>query len=258
MKLTILGSGTSQGVPIIGCNCEVCRSDDPRDKRLRCSAMIEGDDFRFVIDAGPDFRQQMLRAKVRQIDALLLTHEHKDHTGGIDDLRALNFVDYPIVRKIDIYGAPHTLECIKHDYYYAFSADKYRGVPELELVAFDPAKSFEVKGVEIIPITGHHSARFSVTGFRFGKVAYLTDFSEIEAAEEAKLSGVEVLVVNALRHESHPSHFNVGQALELIARVAPHRAYLTHASHDIGLHASVNSSLPSGVELAYDTLEIEI
>ncbi|MFI3280954.1 MAG: MBL fold metallo-hydrolase [Rikenellaceae bacterium] len=258
MKLTILGSGTSQGVPTIGCRCEVCQSVDPRDNRLRSSAMIEGDGFRFVIDAGPDFRQQMLRAAVRQIDAILLTHEHKDHVGGIDDVRALNFVDYPTIHRIELYGTECTLKTIRKDYDYAFAADKYRGVPEIELVTIDPAKSFFVKGVEVVPISGHHSPRFSVTGFRFGRVAYLTDFSAVEASEVAKLKGVEVLVVNALRSEPHPSHFNVAQALALIESVAPRRAYLTHMSHEMGLYKVANASLPAGVDLAYDTLEIEI
>ncbi|MFI3324050.1 MAG: MBL fold metallo-hydrolase [Rikenellaceae bacterium] len=258
MKLTILGSGTSQGVPTIGCRCKVCRSTDPRDNRLRSSAMIEGDGFRFIIDAGPDFRQQMLRAGVRRVDAVLLTHEHKDHVGGIDDLRALNFVDYPTIHKINIYATAHTLETVRKDYDYAFAVNKYRGVPELELVAFDPMRSFEVCGVEVVPITGAHSTRFTTTGYRIGNVAYLTDFSEISPEEEAKLDGVELLVVNALRYAEHPSHFNVAQALELIARVRPLRAYLTHMSHDIGLYAETNALLPNGVELAYDGLEIEI
>ncbi len=262
MKLTILGSGTSQGVPTIGCGCEVCRSSDPRDNRLRSSAMIEGEGvegaFRFVIDAGPDFRQQMLRVDVRRVDAIFLTHEHKDHVGGIDDVRALNFVDYPTIHRVDLYGTAKTLSTVRKDYDYAFATNKYRGVPEIELVEVDVTKSFWVKGVEVIPISGHHSPRFEVTGYRVGKVAYLTDFSSIEPREEVKLKGVEVLVVNALRFEKHPSHFNVEQALELISRVAPRRAYLTHCSHDIGLYAESAAKLPEGVELAYDMLEIEI
>lgn len=258
MRLTILGSGTSQGVPTIGCKCEVCRSTDPRDSRLRSSAMIEVDGVRLVIDAGPDFRQQMLREGVDHIDAILLTHEHKDHVGGIDDVRALNFVDYPTIHRIDIYATEHTLETVRKDYDYAFAVNKYRGVPEIELVEIDPACGFTVKGVEITPIEGLHSPRFHVTGYRVGRVAYLTDFSYISPEEEAKIAGVEVLVVNALRYEPHPSHFTVEQALELIKRVSPQRAYLTHMSHDIGLYAVANAKLPEGVSLAYDTLKIEI
>lgn len=258
MRLTFLGTGTSQGVPTIGCRCEVCRSTDPRDTRLRTSAMVEVGDVRIVIDAGPDFRYQMLRTGVRHIDAILLTHEHKDHTGGIDDVRAFNFVDFPVIHRVDIYATARTAACVRKDFDYAFAKDKYRGVPEIELHEFDPSKSFEVKGLEIVPIRGQHSDRFEVTGYRIGRLAYLTDFKQIEESEIEKLQGVEVLVVNALRWREHVSHFTVEEALQLIERVKPHRAYLTHMSHDIGLHADSASRLPKGVELAYDTLTIEI
>lgn len=258
MRLTFLGTGTSQGVPTIGCRCEVCRSTDPRDTRLRTSAMVEVGDVRIVIDAGPDFRYQMLRTGVRHIDAILLTHEHKDHTGGIDDVRAFNFVDFPVIHRVDIYATARTAACVRKDFDYAFAEDKYRGVPEIELHEFDPSKPFEVKGVEIVPIRGQHSDRFEVTGYRIGRLAYLTDFKQIEESEIDKLKGVEVLVVNALRWREHVSHFTVEEALQLIERVKPHRAYLTHMSHDIGLHAHSAERLPQGVELAYDTLTIEI
>lgn len=258
MRLTFLGTGTSQGVPTIGCRCEVCRSTDPRDTRLRTSAMVEVGDVRMIIDAGPDFRYQMLRTGVRHIDAILLTHEHKDHTGGIDDVRAFNFVDFPVIHRVDIYATARTAACVRKDFDYAFAEDKYRGVPEIELHEFDPSKPFEVKGVEIVPIRGQHSDRFEVTGYRIGRLAYLTDFKQIEESEIEKLQGVEVLVVNALRWRDHISHFTVEEALALIARVKPRRAYLTHMSHDIGLHADSASRLPKGVELAYDTLTIEI
>ena len=258
MRLTFLGTGTSQGVPTIGCRCEVCRSTDPRDTRLRTSAMVEVGDVRMIIDAGPDFRYQMLRTGVRHIDAILLTHEHKDHTGGIDDVRAFNFVDFPVIHRVDIYATARTTACVRKDFDYAFAENKYRGVPEIELHEFDPSKPFEVKGVEIVPIRGQHSDRFEVTGYRIGRLAYLTDFKQIEESEIEKLQGVEVLVVNALRWREHVSHFTVEEALQLIERVKPHRAYLTHMSHDIGLHADSVDRLPKGVELAYDTLTIEI
>ena len=259
MKLTFLGTGTSQGVPVIGCRCAVCRSDDPRDRRLRTSAMVEWRGLRLVIDAGPDFRYQLLREGVSRLDGILLTHFHKDHIGGLDDVRALNFVDYPrAVRPVDLYATRHTLQVVRKDFDYAFAEDKYRGVPEIELHEFDPSKPFEVKGVEIVPIRGQHSDRFEVTGYRIGRLAYLTDFKQIEESEIEKLQGVDTLVVNALRWRDHISHFTVEEALALIARVKPHRAYLTHMSHDIGLHAHSAERLPQGVELAYDTLTIEI
>ena len=258
MKLTILGSGTSQGVPVIGCRCAVCTSKDPRDNRLRTSAMLEWDDIRLVIDAGPDFRYQMLRTGVRHIDAILLTHEHKDHIGGLDDVRALNFVDYPTIHRIDVFGTRQTLKCVRKDFDYAFAQDKYRGVPEIELHEIDVTRPFRVGGLEVVPVSGHHSDRFAVTGYRIGRLAYLTDFKTIGDAEVEKLRGVEVLVVNALRFTEHYSHFNVAEALALIARVAPREAYLTHMSHDIGLHAVTEPTLPRGVHMAYDTLQLEI
>lgn len=258
MRLTFLGTGTSQGVPTIGCRCEVCRSTDPRDNRLRTSAMVEIGDKRIVIDAGPDFRYQMLRTGARHLDAILLTHEHKDHTGGIDDVRAFNFVDFPIIHQVDIYATERTATCVRKDFDYAFAENKYRGVPEIELHTFDPSAPFEVKGIEIVPIKGQHSDRFEVTGYRIGGLAYLTDFKQIDEQEIAKLEGVDTLVVNALRWREHISHFTVEEALALIDRVKPRRAFLTHMSHDIGLHALATERLPQGVQLAYDTLSIEI
>lgn len=255
--LTFLGTGTSQGVPVIGCNCEVCRSTDARDNRLRTSAMIEVDGRRFIIDAGPDFRQQLLRERVSHITAILLTHKHKDHIGGIDDVRALNFVDYPTIHPVNIYAAQDTVECVRKDYDYAFFENRYRGVPEINLHEIDVERAFEVDGVVIVPICGKHS-HFAVTGYRIGDVAYLTDFKEIEPAEVEKLRGVRVLVVNALRFKSHDSHFSVGDALALIQEVKPERAYLTHMAHDIGLHSKAQELLPEGVWFAYDGLKVEI
>ena len=255
--LTFLGTGTSQGVPVIGCDCEVCRSTDARDNRLRTSAMIEVDGHRFIIDAGPDFRQQLLRERVSHITAILLTHKHKDHIGGIDDVRALNFVDYPTIHPVNIYATKDTVECVRKDYDYAFFENRYRGVPEINLHEIDVERAFEVEGVEIVPICGKHS-HFSVTGYRIGDVAYLTDFKEIEPAEVEKLRGVRLLVVNALRFKGHDSHFSVGDALSLIREVKPERAYLTHMAHDIGLHSQAQERLPEGVWFAYDGLKVEI
>ncbi len=258
MRVTFLGTGTSQGVPVIGCRCEVCRSEDKRDKRLRTSAMVECGATNIVIDAGPDFRFQMLRMGVRHIDAILLTHFHKDHTGGLDDVRAFNFVDYPTIRPVDIYSTPTTAEVIRKDYDYAFVENKYRGVPEMRLHEIDENAPFYIKGIEITPIRGHHSPRFEVTGYRIGRLAYLTDFKQIADDEVEKLQGVDTLIVNALRFKPHDSHFSVEEAVELIKRVNPRKAYLTHMSHEIGLHALSTEKLPQGVELAYDTLTIEI
>ena len=258
MKLTFLGTGTSQGVPVIGCHCAVCRSTDWRDQRLRTSAMVEVGEVCLIIDAGPDFRQQMLREGVERIDALLLTHEHKDHTAGIDDVRAFNFVDYPTIHTTHIYGNAPTLRTLRKDYDYAFAANKYRGVPVIELHEIDEQQPFVVCGVEICPIVGHHSARFRSVGFRIGPLAYITDFSDIAPAEERKLHGVETLVVNALRWEPHDSHFSVAEALALIGRVSPKRAFLTHMSHAIGLYEEASQRLPAGVEFAYDGLCVEL
>lgn len=259
MKLTFLGTGTSQGVPVIGCNCEVCQSQDRRDRRLRTSAMVEWEGVRLVIDAGPDFRYQMLREGVSRLDGILLTHEHKDHIGGLDDVRAFNFVDYPkAIHTVDIYAADHTIRSVKKDFDYAFGDNRYRGVPEIALHTIDEQSPFVVKGVEIMPIVGKHSERFSVTGYRIGKLAYLTDFSDIAPSEQQKLDGVEVLVVNALRWAPHSSHMNVERALSLVAAVAPREAYLTHMSHEIGLFDVAQNRLPQGVRLAYDGLKVMI
>ena len=258
MKLTFLGTGTSQGVPVIGCKCEVCTSKDRRDNRLRTSAMIEVDGKRFIIDAGPDFRYQMLRAGVSKIDAILLTHEHKDHTGGIDDVRAFNFVDYPIIHTTHIYSNASTIEAIHRDFHYAFASDKYRGVPEIKTHTISEEDSFIVDGIEVIPVVGQHSERFRSVGYRIGKLAYLTDMNHITEEEISKLDGVEVLVINALRWEPHSSHFSVDEAVDIIKRVAPKKAYLTHMSHRMGLHSELEHRLPKGVMAAYDGLEVEI
>lgn len=258
MRVTFLGTGTSQGVPVIGCRCEVCRSTDYRDKRLRTSAMVECGDVRIVIDAGPDFRFQMLRAGVRHIDAIVLTHFHKDHIGGLDDVRAFNFVDYPTIHPVDIYSTPSTAEVVRKDYDYAFVENKYRGVPEMRLHEIDENSPFNIKGIELTPIRGRHSSRFEVTGYRIGPMAYLTDFKQIEISEIAKLEGVEYLVVNALRWRAHDSHFSVEEAVALINRIKPRKAFLTHLSHEIGLHALAGDRLPQGVELAHDGLTLEI
>lgn len=255
---TFLGTGTSQGVPVIGCRCEVCTSTDRRDNRLRTSAMVETEGQRIVIDAGPDFRQQMLREGVAELDAILFTHHHKDHTGGLDDVRAFNFNHYPRIRPMHIYTTATTASYLRKDYDYAFAEQKYIGAPELRLHEIDTEQRFKVGDIEITPIRGTHAPNIEVVGFRIGAMAYLTDFKTIEPSEVDKLRGVEHLVVNALRFEPHHSHFNVEEALALIERVKPRQSFLTHLSHDIGLHKETDCQLPEGVRLGYDTLTVEI
>lgn len=253
MKVTILGSGTSQGVPVIACDCEVCRSTDKLDKRLRCSAMIEIGNRKIVIDAGPDFRYQMLRAEVKDVRALLLTHEHKDHIGGLDDIRAFNWVKRG---KVDVYSNRRTVEAVKRDYAYAFEEVRYPGVPDMDLhvVGEDP---FYIDEVEVVPVTVMHY-RLPVTAFRVGDFAYITDANYIPEEGMRKLEGVECLVINALRKEKHLSHFSLEEALEVIERLGVKRAFLTHVGHQMGLAREVERTLPANVRLAYDGLTFEV
>ena len=253
MKVTVLGTGTSQGVPVIACNCEVCKSEDQRDKRLRCAIMVEEGDACLVVDAGPDFRQQMLKQKVTNLDAVLLTHEHADHIFGLDDIRSFNWI-----RKtpMDIYCEKRVEEDLKIIFSYAFADNKYPGTPQMELLTID-GKTFNIKGIEVIPIRLYHH-KLPVYGFRFGKFAYLTDFNRIETDELLKLKGVEVLIICALRKKSHISHLNLDEALSLTEQIAPKFTYLTHMSHEMGLHAELLKELPDGVEPAFDGLIIEI
>lgn len=253
IRLTFLGTGTSQGVPMIGCDCPVCRSQDPHDKRLRSSVMIEDGSSRLVIDAGPDFRYQMLREDVRDIDAILLTHEHTDHIMGLDDVRAFN---YFCSKSIDVWATERVQRVVRKNFDYAFAEKPYPGAPRITLQTI-PEEPFRVGTLEVTPIFGRHFT-LPVTGYRVGPVAYLTDFNHIEDKEIEKLQGVEVLVINALRHTRHISHFTVSDAIEVARRAGARRTLLTHLSHQIGLHAEEQSKLPEGVSLAYDRLQIEI
>jgi phosphoribosyl 1,2-cyclic phosphate phosphodiesterase len=253
MRVTVLGTGTSQGVPVIACNCEVCQSADSRDKRLRCAVLLEEGDTCLLIDAGPDFRQQMLKYRVFNLDAVLLTHEHADHIFGLDDIRSFNWV-----RKapMDIYCEQRVAEDLKIIFKYAFAEDKYPGTPQMELLPID-GNPFRVKEIAVIPIRLYHH-KLPVYGFRIGKFAYLTDFNRMEPDELVKLKGVEVLIICALRKKSHVSHLNLTEALALIAQISPRMTYLTHMSHEMGFHAELFKELPAGVEPAYDGLIIDI
>ena len=253
MKITFLGTGTSQGVPVIGCRCEVCLSTDERDKRLRTSAMIECDDMRIVIDAGPDFRYQMLRAGVQDLSAILLTHQHTDHIIGLDDVRAFN---YFCQKSVDIYATEVVQGALRRVFDYAFAEKPYPGAPMMTLHTIGNA-SFEVEGVRIVPICGKHFI-LPVTGYRIGEVAYLTDFNHIEESELEKLQGLDVLVINALRHTRHLSHFALPDAIEIARKVGAKSTYFTHISHQMGLHATEEKLLPEGMHFAYDMLTIEI
>lgn len=254
LKLTFLGTGTSQGVPMIGCDCKVCRSKNKHDKRLRSSVMIESQSSRVVIDAGPDFRYQMLRAGVKHLDAILLTHEHKDHIAGLDDVRAFNYFDGC---GIPIYCMARVAAVVMKDFDYAFAEHKYPGVPEMDLRIISTDEGFEVGDLKVMPINGLHH-RMPVVGYRIGKIGYITDFNYIEDVEIEKLKGVGVFVINALRHEKHLSHFTVEEAVEVSRAVGAERTYFTHMSHQIGLYSEIKNSLPEGIEFAYDNLCVEL
>lgn len=253
MKITFLGTGTSQGVPVIACDCAVCRSTDFHDKRLRTSVWIQVHGKSIVIDSGPDFRQQMLRANVRELDAILYTHQHKDHTAGLDDARAFNHRQQ---KDIPLYGRQEVLNQIQVEFAYAFSEKRYPGVPHFELHTIEN-EPFEVQGVPFIPIEVMHH-KLAVYGYRVGDFTYITDANFISEIEQEKILGSRVLVLDTLQKEPHLSHFTLSQALELIDKLNVPTAYLTHISHKLGLHAEVEEELPPNVHLAYDGLVLEL
>lgn len=253
MQITFLGTGTSQGVPVIACSCVVCQSADPRDKRLRTSILIEENGKTFVIDTGPDFRQQMLRAEIKSLDAVIFTHEHKDHTAGFDDVRAFNFINK---RKMDVYASHRVQQAIHREFAYIFSDFKYPGIPEINLHLLEN-KLTTINGVDFMPIEVLHY-KLPVFGFRVGDFTYITDANFISDEEKEKIKGSKVIVVNALRREAHISHYTLEQAIALIQEFKPMKAYLIHASHQLGLHADVQKELPPGIELAFDGLKIQL
>ena len=254
MKLTFLGTGTSQGVPVIACDCDVCLSPDIRDKRLRSSVMITINNLNYLIDCGPDFRQQMLREKIQDIRAILFTHEHKDHIAGMDDVRAFNFKHQ---KDMDVYCDMNVQKALFREFPYVFSDNKYPGVPEVNIHQINSNKSFNIDGNLFTPIEVMHY-KLPVLGFRVNDLTYITDAKTISRKEIEKIKGTRVLVVNALRIREHISHFNLKEALSFINEVKPEVAYLTHVSHLMGRTEDVEKQLPDQVMLAYDGLQVDI
>jgi len=253
MKITILGSGTSQGVPVIACACDVCVSTDSLDKRLRASILISDKDENFVIDTGPDFRQQMLRAHVKSLRAIIYTHEHKDHIAGMDDVRAFNYREE---RDMEIFCTERVENALKREFHYVFSNDKYPGIPTVQLNRIEN-KSFQLPdGPMLTPVEVMHY-KMPVFGYRINDFTYITDAKTIAPAEIEKVKGTKILIVNALHRSAHISHFNLEEALAFIALIQPEKAYLTHISHLFGKHHEIEESLPENVFVAYDGLEIE-
>ncbi len=251
-RLTFLGTGTSQGVPVISCPCKVCNSSDPRDNRLRSSVMFTVDGKNIIIDSGPDFRQQMIREKVKSIEGVVFTHEHKDHLAGLDDVRAFNFI---LKREIDIYSTERVEEAIRREYRYIFDNSDYPGIPRLKMHRISSEK-FNVSGIEITPIEVLHY-KLPVLGFRIGDITYITDANHIPDTEKEKIQGSKILVLNALRKEEHVSHFTLDQAVEMVKELKPERAFFIHMSHQIGLHADLEKELPENIRLAHDGLVVE-
>ncbi len=253
MTITFLGTGTSSGVPMIGCDCPVCTSADPKDKRLRSSILVQSDTTTLVVDSGPDFRYQMLRAEVKKLDAIIFTHPHKDHVAGLDDVRAYNFFSG---KPMEVYANEMTQAVLMREFPYAFADKKYPGVPEINLntIALEP---FMVGDIPVQPVEVWH-LKMPVLGFRFGPFTYITDANRIEAEEREKIRQSPFLVLNALRKEKHISHFTLSEAIEVSKELEAGETYLTHLSHQMGKHLDVSADLPSNVHLAYDGLQIHI
>lgn len=252
LKITFLGTGTSSGVPMIGCNCEVCTSTNKKDKRLRSSILIESEKTTIVVDTTPDFRYQMLRAGVKKLDAVLFTHPHKDHIAGLDDVRAYNYFQQ---KPMELYANSLTEEAIKREFAYAFSDKKYPGLPNLNLNTIDD-QPFIIGDIPVIPILVWH-LKMPVLGFRFGKFTYITDANRIDDEEKEKIKGSEIMVLNALRKESHISHFTLDEAVAMVQELEVPTGYFTHISHQLGMHEIIDANLQPGIKLAYDCLTIE-
>ena len=253
LKITFLGTGTSSGVPLIGCDCAVCTSADPKDNRLRSSILVESATTTLVVDTGPDFRYQMLREKVKKLDAVVFTHPHRDHMAGLDDVRAYNFFQK---MPIDIYADSLMESAIRRDFYYAFADTRYPGIPELNLISISD-EPFIVGDIPVIPIKVWHM-KMPVLGFRFGNFTYITDANRIEEEEKNKIRGSEMLVLNALRKQQHISHFTLGEAVDMVQELRVPVGYFTHMSHQIGLHADIEAELPDNIHLAWDGLVLNL
>lgn len=251
-QLTFLGTGTSQGVPMIGCGCEVCKSTDPRDKRLRSSVLVEHEGVKILVDAGPDFRYQMLRAGVSSLDAILLTHNHKDHTGGLDDIRAFNYLEK---KATQIYCEKYVEESLRKEYSYAFEEIRYPGAPEWDVHIIDD-KPFTLNGVEIIPIRGKHF-KLPVLGYRFGNIAYCTDMNHIPDEEYEKLQNLDHFIINCVRRGRHISHYSLEQAIEVAQKVGAKHSWLTHLSHQLPCYEDLKKELPEGILPAFDGLVLD-
>ncbi|MFN3800526.1 MBL fold metallo-hydrolase [Belliella pelovolcani] len=254
MRVTFLGTGTSQGVPVIGCNCPVCASLDFRDKRLRSSIHVEIAGKSLVIDTGPDFRAQMLREQISRLDAVIFTHEHKDHTAGLDDIRPFNFMQK---KDMPVFATTKVLNQIKREFAYIFEEVKYPGVPQVKAETISKDEVFEIEGISIHPIEVMHY-RLPVLGFRIGDFTYITDAKTIAPRELEKIKGSKVLVLNALQSSHHISHFTLDEAIEMVHLIQPEKAYFTHISHKLGTHADVERKLPDHIRLAFDGLKIDL
>lgn len=253
MKVTFLGTGTSQGVPVIGCECRVCKSLDYRDKRFRTSVYIEANDVSFVIDTGPDFRMQMLRSGINRLDAIIFTHEHKDHTAGLDDIRPFNFMQQ---KDMPVFGKRQVIDQLKREYSYIFSEKKYPGVPQVSCIEIDE-HPFHIEGLDITPLPVLHY-KLPVLGFRIRDFSYITDANFIPDSTLALLEGSEILVLNALQKDPHISHFTLDQAIEQAQKIGAQKTYFTHISHKLGLHHEVEQALPEGIFLAFDGMELTL